>query len=446
MSATDSSWDWFEADLPWRVHRGLADTYAHHGATLPLGELFFALTALVLTLAHACEHGRRHVVVWISALISGTANDIFFMVLPFVDNFWHAQCSLMLTPRLPAYIPCVYICFMYIGTVSAWRLHLSALPTAAATGLTAAIYYAPYDLVGAKFLWWTWHDTDAAVAERWLGVPIGSTMWTLVHCTCFSLVVHWAAGLSTASHPGGGEKPMSKSGFLGTILATAIVTTPFMMVAMGPFQLHQTVLSFDAPSGLLPFTIEQMPGRPDPIAIALVLITLLTTLEVGLVRERGKPPSLGWLKPDRTYDMLLFATVVVHFTFFVAAMAFGEPEHIVATGVHQEFGQCHVEGHDLSNFPRFEFLCADDYDEDFDFGCPTAAARNLEVVRPPGFGVPDFKWGSEGPQTWYTVCGREHTRHWLYIMAQVCFAVAGTLLYRMMLLGPRSVNPKSHIQ
>ena len=51
------------------------------------------------------------------------------------------------------------------------------------------LIYAPFDLTGAKFLWWTWHDTDAAVAVRWLGVPVGSTMWTLIHGFAFHAIV-----------------------------------------------------------------------------------------------------------------------------------------------------------------------------------------------------------------------------------------------------------------
>jgi hypothetical protein len=33
--------------------------------------------------------------------------------------------------------------------------------------------------VGAKFLWWTWHDTDAPIRERILGAPVGSSSWVL---------------------------------------------------------------------------------------------------------------------------------------------------------------------------------------------------------------------------------------------------------------------------
>ena len=34
-------------------------------------------------------------------------------------------------------------------------------------------------IAGIKFLWWTWHDTDAPIDYRILGVPIGSTVWVI---------------------------------------------------------------------------------------------------------------------------------------------------------------------------------------------------------------------------------------------------------------------------
>ena len=34
-------------------------------------------------------------------------------------------------------------------------------------------------LTGIKFLWWTWHDMDAPIDYRILGVPIGSTVWVI---------------------------------------------------------------------------------------------------------------------------------------------------------------------------------------------------------------------------------------------------------------------------
>ena len=58
--------------------------------------------------------------------------------------------------------------------------------------------YAPYDIAGIKFLWWTWHDTDSAIAARLFGVPIGSSMSA-------SLQLSWRVRLwlSTACGLGG---------------------------------------------------------------------------------------------------------------------------------------------------------------------------------------------------------------------------------------------------
>ena len=34
-----------------------------------------------------------------------------------------------------------------------------------------------FNIEGAKFLWWTWHDTDAPVRDRLFGAPVGSSCW-----------------------------------------------------------------------------------------------------------------------------------------------------------------------------------------------------------------------------------------------------------------------------
>ena len=95
----------------------------------------------------------------------------------------------MLTARVPLYIPCIYIAFMYWPTVAVRRLKLARWPTAALTGLLACLFYAPYDIVGAKFLWWTWHDSDALVAARILGAPASSSLWVLTFAGSFALLV-----------------------------------------------------------------------------------------------------------------------------------------------------------------------------------------------------------------------------------------------------------------
>ena len=116
---------WYASDLPWQPIQPLS-TMLERQPTLLVGEAAFIGLALV-ALVHAAANGRQHMLLWLAALVGGCCNDVFFMVLPFVDNFWHAQCTLMLTPRLPLYIPCAYIAFVYYSTVAVWRLRLSPL-------------------------------------------------------------------------------------------------------------------------------------------------------------------------------------------------------------------------------------------------------------------------------------------------------------------------------
>ena len=64
----------------------------------------------------------------------------------------------MLTPRMPLYIPCVYVVFMYLGGMAAWRVGRSAgllgmVTSAALAGIMGEMIYSPYDITGAKFIW-----------------------------------------------------------------------------------------------------------------------------------------------------------------------------------------------------------------------------------------------------------------------------------------------------
>lgn len=367
--------------------------------------IFYACT--LLTLKHAVDHGRHHVLMWITAVVSGTANDIFFMVLPFCDNFFHAQCSIMLTPRLPLYIPCAYISFMYVGAVSVWRLGLPPVAEAAATGLACGLFYAAFDITGAKHLWWTWHDTDAGVFYRWLGVPIGSTMWTIVHCFCYQLL-HRVLVLHVL-------RPDAVV-LLGTILWTALLTTPFMMLAMGPFQLHQ--LRFQLPDSMpsLP-EITQIPGKPDALSLLLAIVIF------GYLAWRGLRSSsrvrYAWLRPRPASDAMLLAGIFAYYGAMVAIMATARPEAVVATGVHQPVNPCHVVGHDLSNRTRFEFLCPTEYDEDFTFDCVAGGAASVS--------------GLDARTTWYTLCGKAHTDRPLYVVVVSLLATVGGFVFTMML-------------
>lgn len=62
---------------------------------------------------------------------------------------------------------------MYWPVVASWRTPFSLAGKAALSGLLAGLTYGPYDMIGVKFLWWTWHDTYAGLRYRLLDVPVG---------------------------------------------------------------------------------------------------------------------------------------------------------------------------------------------------------------------------------------------------------------------------------
>ena len=368
-------------------------------------ELVFYFGTL-LTLWHATGHGRHHLLIWVAAVVSGTANDIFFMVLPFSDNFYHAQGLIMLTPRLPLYIPCCYIVFMYPAVVAAWRLGLPWLSEAGATALGAAVFYAAFDVTGAKHLWWSWHDTDGGVFHRWLGVPIGSTMWTLVHMFCFSLTLRFLGVLTT--------RTVDAVVAAGTVLFMSIICTPFMMAAMGPFQMHQLRLALASEPPF--FRITQMPGKPDHVALGLVIATYVVLVRRGLAFTTegvtGPQKKYAWLTAHKRKDAVLLLGIVVYYLVMLGCMAFGRPEDVVAEGCHQAINPCAVVGYDLSNYSRFEFLCPNDYDEDFTFDCERAGgvARAADLPH---------------RTTWYTICGKRHSNRLLYVAAVAALGFVG---------------------
>jgi len=362
-------------EIPWQVLRSPLEQWAVLPSFL-VGELLFYALAIV-TLVHAVRSGRDHVLFWVGALLAGTANDLIFMALPLVDNFWHAQATVMLTPRLPLYIPCVYISFMYVPAVAARRLGMRLLPTAAATGIAAVLFYAPFDITGAKLLWWTWHDTDLPVATRILGAPASSTLWVLTFAGAYSLLL----GAALRRDP----EVSNKTFALGLALVAGLATV--VMV------LQITVL-------------QQLDGgAPGYLALGVGVAAYAIAAGLGL---RSASPE-----PARVEDRALFGVVVGYYAALLLTLALSDPAAHRSAGVHQEVGECYVEARDIAGLVRHRYLCASDYDEDFTFDC---------VDAPPPEGT-----------AWYTVCGRPHRAYGTWLAGVSVIAALGSAAFAALL-------------
>ena len=355
-------------------------TFGEHWAGMPsfvLGQALFLALAFA-TLIHAVRGGLPHRMIWVGALVAGTANDFIFMALPLVDNFWQAEGVVMISPRMPLYIPAVYVCFLYIPTVAARRLLTGRWARSAATGLAASLFYAPYDIVGARFLWWTWHDTDQPIAERILGAPCSSTLWVVTFAGAFALLV---------DHTLRGRDEVTGGRALGGVAKLAAFTTLMMMPQM---------------------TVLQQVDGGCPGYGALGVGVLIYAVLVA----RGRP-TLGPLRND---DRWLGAAVVAYAVGLATIGASFDPETHRSTGIHQEIGECYVEQSDITGFTRFEFLCPSDFDEEFVLcdGVPADGTRR------------------------YTICGTPHSARgtWTGGVLLLAFGVAG--LFGFLLRRPPS--------
>jgi hypothetical protein len=370
-------WD-LAPHLPWSVFTSPLAKWAVQPSFV-VGEYLFYLCA-ALAFAHAWRQGaerRKHLLAWFAALIAGTANDVIFMALPMVDNFWQAQSTIMLTPRLPLYIPCVYVCFMYYPTVSVWRLGLPPLARACLTGLCGSLFYAPYDIVGAKFLWWTWHDSDLPISHRLLGAPIGSTMWVITFVATFSWLLGRALDRDPAASRGTIIKGLAMVAGLSSLLMVVQVTG-----------------------------LQQIDGGvPGPKGLLTVILLYGTIALLGW--RRARPLA------RRASDGILHAAAVVYYTTLLMILASFAPETHRSASMHQTYGACHVEARDIAGLVRYQYVCAEDFDEDYTFAC---------VDRLPAAG-----------DEWYTVCGKAHTDRTRWLLGVGGLGVVGILMYSFLL-------------
>jgi len=397
----DDTLPWsIDVNVPWKSFKNVHEQIA----TLPtflVGEfLFFTLT--VFCFFHAVRNGRVFIFVWFTAVLAGTANDMFFMALPQVDNFWQAQACFMLTPRLPLYIPCVYICFMYFAVVTAWHMfrHRSTLlgfiGECCFAGLLGELFYAPYDIIGAKFLWWTWHDQHPPIAERLLGVPVGSSMWVITFVSVFSALLRLTLGRVQVTKQNGKNHPITRqpsfSRCVFAMFVSVALSTLLMMVLMGPF---------NAING----------GLPNRTTLILCVVVYLSLTLIGMIFERrhSQTQPNTWMASHHATSLLTLG-VSIYYVTLVAIMALGVPEQHISTGLHQKIGYDKtLTATDVMGNVHLDLLDPNDFDEDYHFQCATT----------------QLEQGTE----WYTICGKAHSNRQLYLVVVAILGWLGLLIY-----------------
>jgi len=381
---------------PWSCLNAPSRQFEEHASFVVCELLFFSLAVLSFCHAFGCRGpGQRLRLIWIATFIVGTVNDYIFMLLPVVDNFWQAQGLIMLTPRMPLYIPCVYNAFMYWPAVAAARVFRSgrcAWAEASFGGLLSGLFYAPYDVCGQHFLWWTWHDSDPGVRLRWLGVPAGSTAWTITFGFSFCLLLRVSSDRNY-------EQLRS--------LAFLCMSTPLMLVVINIF----TILGVDS------F------GMPGPRTVLAACAIFGTVASIRLVTTGGDHAPR---RPAIAEPLLVRIGLAAYFLTLVLSMACFSPQDQISTGVHQEFGPCNVTDVDLLGYPRARYICREHYPKSsFSLDCPQVST------------MVEGRWKRLSPEestgmmeplnvaSWYTICGLKDQPWQSRLTAVACFAALG---------------------
>ncbi|CAH1233458.1 Hypp747 [Branchiostoma lanceolatum] len=313
MAEKELTESWFIA------FRSPLDIYEKH-ANFLVAELA-VYPMVVLTFIHAMRKGGRYRNMWIAALFHGLVSEMISYWVPEIDNFWHAQSSIMmLGRRLPLYIMSIYPLVHYVSTVAASRLKLGVFATAYAAGLADCVFYHVYDIVGIKLLWWTWHDTDPNIYERQFWVPFASTLFRLTFSAAFTLLFFGTHKLMTG-------KTMYQTGSFFQE-ATAIVLT--------------SLLTFPAAvaTHFIPLyhSLHDALGASSEVCVLAVIY--LYILIVWVSDRNGPEEARPRKKGKHPWKDELTLVVLIHFLTFAGLAVFAKPESIVSTGVHEPLGPC----------------------------------------------------------------------------------------------------------
>lgn len=179
-------------------------------------------------------------------------------------------------------------------------------------GLNVLAIDLPYDIVGVKFIHWTWHDTDPNILDRTLWVPWTSYYFHLTFSACF---VFWFFNRDTDLD-------------VSTTIKKEITTF-----------LKSIFLSF--PSGVLCFSVLYHPLHDSfHLSSQSVVIFLLASYCVALkitnsFRHNEKPCKNDKLPIINVY-------LIIYYTVFLLLVVIGKPEDEVSNGIHQEIGPCNI--------------------------------------------------------------------------------------------------------
>jgi len=283
--------------------------------------------------------------VWCSTVVHGLMTECMSYWYPDIDNFWHSQSMIMFWGwREPLHIIMLYPAFMYPVHVAVTRMNISEHIQPFAASLLDCLIDIPFDIIGIKFLWWTWHDTDSNIYERSYWVPWCSYIFHMTFATSFTFVMLYSrryfTGLSgTYSEAEIEAMPFTRKqkarafwGDFASLLVTGALGFPVGVLIFTPF--------YHFPHDVFHVSSEACACVYATLCLIIVIYGIMHRTPHDL-KERGereihrahKRKGRGHWHIDEVYLI-----VVAHFGFYLMVVTFADPSIIRAVGVRQEIG------------------------------------------------------------------------------------------------------------
>jgi hypothetical protein len=239
-----------------------------------------------------------------------------------------------------------------------------------------------------KLLWWTWHDTDPNIADRFYYAP-WNTLYSQAAFAC-SFVVILKLSRALLVHEVYDWKKFGREFFCSLVAGSLAFWFGIAQLALLYHPAHDI---FHISAALT----------------TIVFLSIYAILVYAADRRNSNPDSR--VKNHYFFDELSLA-VCAFYLFLMTVVLLAKPENIVSEGLHQPIGPCNVTQTIRTptgmKLQKDKFLCLKNYDEKyFDFHC--VPGRKPLVT-------------FDGEKEWYAICGTpfENQAEYVFLIWSIC--------------------------
>ncbi|GAB6026460.1 hypothetical protein CHUAL_012655 [Chamberlinius hualienensis] len=318
----------------WKYH----PTYFAHELDCYIGGL--------VTLVHAIRSGGSYKYLWLAIVLHGFVVENVVFMMPEMNNFWHAQGLLTFRcGKSPGNVAFIYPMLIYPAFVAVSQLRLPKWLQPFTVGLAVVLLDIPYDIMGVKLLWWTFHDTDPNIHDRHYWVPWTSYLFhqTLAATVAILFVLFRKLLLGRNC---GIENDVT--GCVWREMLTVLLTATLGM----PLGVLQFIPLYHLPHDVYKIHSEII------VVMVLLAVTFITWIQTGhSIKEKftlsnisGPIVMLAIVTvivifvyfPDYgvSHNALIKLLITLHFIIYILLVIFAAPENSVVTSLLEPTGPC----------------------------------------------------------------------------------------------------------